>query len=408
MDFDKEQETLKDEAIDGLAELGWVEIVSKLLNRQEKSLCLFFLKLFIIAFLLAAGTSAVYFGGGTEYAYVHVMYVPIILSAFMFRSLPASFIAIVAGLLVGPLMPLNLQAGTYQPLSSWIMRTGYFVLISQVLIQLVTAKNMLRNRIIKANKKLEEINRTLEEKVAKRTLELKKISEERRELLHLLCHDLINPFNAIISALPLLHKASPPPLTDVEKIISTSCRSGVDIINLIREFESLDLDKSEIKLLALNLYSAIQESILIIEPKIAEKKIEIKLEIDKNIEVMVEPTSFIYTVMSNLLTNAVKFSYEGATLLIKAKKGQNATIILTVKDLGIGIPPSLLKVIFDIHEKTTRPGTKGEEGTGFGMPLVKKFVKSYGALIEISSKDVKSNPDEHGTEIKLTLNSSDI
>jgi signal transduction histidine kinase len=62
-----------------------------------------------------------------------------------------------------------------------------------------------------------------------------------------------------------------------------------------------------------------------------------------------------------------------------------------------------LKDLFDISKATSRQGTKGEVGTGFGMPLMRKFVHSYGGEIEISSRDKRSFPDDHGTTIKLTL-----
>jgi signal transduction histidine kinase len=74
-----------------------------------------------------------------------------------------------------------------------------------------------------------------------------------------------------------------------------------------------------------------------------------------------------------------------------------------LRDEGIGIPGELLENIFNPGASTSRPGTAGEEGSGFGMPLVKQYMGYYGGSIMISSKSEEKFPDEHGTEIQLTL-----
>lgn len=76
---------------------------------------------------------------------------------------------------------------------------------------------------------------------------------------------------------------------------------------------------------------------------------------------------------------------------------------ITITDNGIGIPEDILKKLFEIDSGTTRFGTHGEKGTGFGMPLVKKFVTAYGGNIEIWSKEKNETSGEHGTRITITL-----
>ena len=85
----------------------------------------------------------------------------------------------------------------------------------------------------------------------------------------------------------------------------------------------------------------------------------------------------------------------------------NATYIrASVIDHGIGIPDVLLNQLFDMSKTTSRAGTQGESGTGFGMPLVKKFVEGYGGTLQIDSKDINEFPDNHGTTVKIILKAS--
>lgn len=84
--------------------------------------------LFIIIFF-AAGTWVVYFTGGTGYAYPYVILLPILLSTVWF-GLPGAILGAVAGgLLIGPLMPLNVATDTYQSTDNWLARIVFFLLI---------------------------------------------------------------------------------------------------------------------------------------------------------------------------------------------------------------------------------------------------------------------------------------
>ena len=68
-----------------------------------------------------------------------------------------------------------------------------------------------------------------------------------------------------------------------------------------------------------------------------------------------------------------------------------------------GIPENILKHIFDMTQATSRPGTMGEPGTGFGMPLVKRFVNAYDGSIEVKSIDEKIDLEGHGSTVILKL-----
>lgn len=90
-------------------------------------------------------------------------------------------------------------------------------------------------------------------------------------------------------------------------------------------------------------------------------------------KVAVDPVLFESTVMNNLMSNAIKFSYPGSSIYLRVKE-QNEIIVFEVEDHGMGIPKNFLKK-YSTQEKTSRQGTKGEKGTGFGMPLIKSLLE---------------------------------
>ncbi len=110
-------------------------------------------------------------------------------------------------------------------------------------------------------------------------------------------------------------------------------------------------------------------------------------------------------VFNNLISNAIKFSYPDSSIVVTVHR-QGDRITIQVTDRGIGMPPELVASLFDLDAKTTRPGTDGEPGTGFGMRTVKSFMDLFGGQIEISSTPESLRPNDHGTTVGIRLRSA--
>jgi signal transduction histidine kinase len=229
-------------------------------------------------------------------------------------------------------------------------------------------------------------------------------NQEKLELLHILCHDLVNPIFAAKNWLELLPSI---PALDKPRAIET-CYKSLDgclkIIEKVRRLRYLE-DKHAVYQAESNpLYQMMNESLLIMEPKLLNKDIRVVTDIEPDIAVKVERSSFINSVLNNIMTNAIKFSHNSGVINIEAKKSKN-DVKLTIQDHGIGIPDHLLPFIFDVTKSTSRLGTQNETGTGFGMPLIKKFVEYFNGTVEIQSKNQESHPSSHGTKLILNLKS---
>jgi CheY-like chemotaxis protein len=90
-------------------------------------------------------------------------------------------------------------------------------------------------------------------------------------------------------------------------------------------------------------------------------------------------------VMRNLVSNAIKFTNTGGTIIISAEQTQSDVIIL-VSDSGIGIPPKNLAKLFEISEVLTTKGTSNETGTGFGLLICKEFIEKHSGKIWVESE----------------------
>jgi len=220
-------------------------------------------------------------------------------------------------------------------------------------------------------------------------------SQELKALLHILCHDLSNPFFSMIGMMDVSST-----ITDIDELkemieyVHKAAQNGIKVIELVREMRVLEDKQFEMQLEPVSLLDAVLESLIILSQKFRDKNIEPEILFNEEIVVKAEKISLVNSVINNLITNAIKFSPSGSKVIISSEK-RNGMAYLTIKDHGIGMPETLLNSLFDVSKNVTRYGTDGEIGTGFGMPLVKKFISAYNGFIEVASKE------NSGTQIKL-------
>ncbi|MGH6718718.1 MAG: sensor histidine kinase, partial [Alphaproteobacteria bacterium] len=107
-------------------------------------------------------------------------------------------------------------------------------------------------------------------------------------------------------------------------------------------------------------------------------------------------------VLGNLVSNALKFSHPGSLIRVAAAR-HGDEVRLSVCDRGMGIPAPLLDDLFRWDRPTAREGTAGEFGTGFGLPLVRRYVEMFGGRITVESRDAADFPDDHGTCVHIAL-----
>lgn len=237
-------------------------------------------------------------------------------------------------------------------------------------------------------------------------LELQKKNEqitrhvmECRELLHVLSHDLGGVIGSVASVIEIANEDR----SFLERLLpdmGIALGSGLKVIEATRKMRTLEEDGQRLPLEPIKLSSAVEEAVFFVSNKAKAKKITLKLSIVPGMKILAEHNSLVYSVLGNLLSNAIKYSYPGSVVAVESKSSA-CVAMLSVKDSGIGIPEDLLRDIYSITKHYGRPGTTGETGTGFGMPLVKRYMEAYRGSVEILSKDEKKHPDDHGTEVKL-------
>ena len=100
--------------------------------------------------------------------------------------------------------------------------------------------------------------------------------------------------------------------------------------------------------------------------------------------------------VTNLLTNAIKFSHPGAEIRIDIVR-TNSSVDIVFSDQGVGISEDLLPEVFDIFTRARKEGTSGEKSTGLGLSITGRLVELHDASIDISSALNK------GTDVRVSF-----
>ncbi|OFZ38060.1 MAG: hypothetical protein A2504_13630 [Bdellovibrionales bacterium RIFOXYD12_FULL_39_22] len=238
--------------------------------------------------------------------------------------------------------------------------------------------------------------------------EVKDKNAQVQSLLRVLTHDIANPLTIIQGNISIAHSNFKNKKELSEKYfekIERATQNIADILQHVRQMQAIESGKLTVKLGPVDIGEAIGDGLFTFKEKLDAKKVSLVVEnqLPADRKIMAEKISFSNQVLNNLISNAIKFSAENNIITICAKEVEHNFVQINICDQGIGIPTTLLSNIFMPNKKTSRKGTAGEEGTGFGMPLVKTYIERYGGSIEIKSKTIDEFPDSHGTEVILKL-----
>lgn len=125
------------------------------------------------------------------------------------------------------------------------------------------------------------------------------------------------------------------------------------------------------------------------------KSIQIKIEISPSSKLYVDENSTV-TIFRNLIHNALKFTPDGGEIVITGKEDEN-NLTISIEDSGVGISQEKLQTLFNLSDKSSTYGTKGEKGIGLGLQLVSEFTKLNKGELVVTSEEGK------GTNFSVSL-----
>jgi signal transduction histidine kinase/CheY-like chemotaxis protein/HAMP domain-containing protein len=223
--------------------------------------------------------------------------------------------------------------------------------------------------------------------------ELEKAYRVKSDFLSNMSHELRTPLNSIIGFTSVLLGQHGDPLTaDQAKALEKVLKNGkhlLELINDILDFSKIEAGRTPINLSTDEVADVISNAMVTVEPMLIGKDVKLVQEIEPGLPSLNTDTLKIKQILLNLLSNAAKFTEQGA-ITVLAKK-QNNMISISVKDDGIGIEAKNLDRVFEEFQQIDSSNSRKYKGTGLGLAIAKNYARLLGGNLTVHSEAGKGS-----------------
>lgn len=308
---------------------------------------------------------------------------------------PASFISFVIGLFI--------IKTTGTSLYGYIINSFLMVVISLFasIIGYTTFCWYVINQQIIAdkNREIDALNSELLKKIQLQTNELVKVNSSleleklRVSLFANISHEFKTPINVILSAEQLMEytlkdNAVSVPISFVKKYmfsIKQNCYRLIRLVSNIIDINTIDCGNMNLRLSNRDIVKTTEDIVLCVADYIKDKNYSLIFDTEMEERIIAIDPEKMERVILNLLSNALKFTPPGGSINVNIFE-RNNSVVISVKDTGIGIPDELQSAIFDRLVQVDRSFTKNSEGSGIGLSIAKSIIDMHKGRIYVKSR----------------------
>jgi len=268
----------------------------------------------------------------------------------------------------------------------------------------------MAGEIREAHRRQEEYNRTLEEKVRERTLELERANEKLKELdqmktnfLSTVSHELRTPLTSVMGFARILQKKFEstlfPPLSQLDdKKVQKAMRQVMDnaqiiveegerlttLINDVLDLAKMEAGRIDWNMRELHIEDIVDRAIAATSSLFANKPVQLRKDMDADLPVFEGDRDRLIQVVINLISNAVKFTDQGSVTCKAAVR--DGELVISVVDTGCGIKPEDQPLVFEKFKQVGDTLTDKPQGTGLGLPICKEIIEHHGGRLWLESE----------------------
>jgi diguanylate cyclase (GGDEF)-like protein/PAS domain S-box-containing protein len=272
----------------------------------------------------------------------------------------------------------------------------------------ITDEKRLRDDLGRANEGLQELTARLEDKVMERTRELERINKEltqanqiKARFISHMSHELRTPLTSIMGFSEILLDNTFGELNERQhrhvSNIHTSGRHLLHLVNNILDLAKIEAGKVDLSCSDFSVKEAVDEVVMIMHSLSGKKSIQLKVEIDPDVQTFNADKVKFKQILYNLVSNAIKFTPEGGDAGIRVGRTAGSgralrdvtelegSLKVTVWDKGIGIKEEDRERVFEEFEQADPSFAKNYQGTGLGLALTKRLVDLHGGQMTVKS-----------------------
>jgi len=252
----------------------------------------------------------------------------------------------------------------------------------------------------------------LSEELLKRAKELEELDRLKSAFLANMSHELRTPLNSILGFTDVMVEGLDGPLTEhMDNDLRLIQKNGQHLLHLINDV--LDMAKIESGRMNLNpenfkVHSVFDEAISITSTFAHEKKLSLLIDESSDPEIGIyADNTRLRQVMINLVNNAIKFTDTGK-IALSVTRMDDARILISVKDTGMGIPPHQLETVFQEFSQVDTSTTRKAGGTGLGLPISRRLVEMHGGRLWVESTGVEGEGSTFLVEMPIEARITEV
>jgi PAS domain S-box-containing protein len=223
----------------------------------------------------------------------------------------------------------------------------------------------------------------------------KRAEEEVRETMELksqfigtVSHELRTPMTSIREAVSIVLDGVAGKINQDQKHFLEIAQRNIDrlsrLIDEVLDFQRLNAGKMRFEMQQNHIEKTVDEAFTTMQPYAQKKNLNLSMELAPSLPAAVYDNDRMIQVLTNLISNAVKFTPEGGSVRVSVQQHQEH-LAIRVSDTGFGIPKESLGKLFGEFYRVHRPG-KEIKGTGLGLAIVQKIVVAHNGRIEVESE----------------------
>ena len=231
--------------------------------------------------------------------------------------------------------------------------------------------------------------------LAESNVGLAESSRLKSEFLANVSHELRTPLNSIIGFADLLREiaeadvaADPKRIRYITNIL-TSARGLLDMINELLDMAKIEAGRVEVAVRSTSVADIVEGLVRLMQPQCQAKSIEVALDIGEDLPAVETDPGKLQQILYNFLSNAVKFSPNGAAVTLAASRTEQhqgrTAVRISVSDRGPGVPADMQDVIFEKFRQVDASHTKRHGGTGLGLAICRELAEMLGATLSLRS-----------------------
>jgi signal transduction histidine kinase len=270
-----------------------------------------------------------------------------------------------------------------------LMWTAVLLIIIAAGIGVIAISISRNSAMRKKNVELENKNALISEQ----NIKLTELNATKDKLFSIIGHDLKNPYQSLIGFSNILiqdyKELSEEELKEFVGYIFEASEMGNRLLQNLLDWSRSETGRLKYEPEQFLLYEIINEAINLAANTTMQKEINIISSIPDDQEVFCD-RNMVYTVLRNLVSNAIKFSYRGGVIKIFSEV-KDSFVEVSVADSGVGMTNTFMEDLFKLEKRVTKDGTENEKGTGLGLYLCKEFIEKNHGTIRVISEPGKGS-----------------